>query len=147
MNQREGAWATSQTKGTASAIESFVLEPGTYAVSFKGAGWRGFDPRELSIPENQAVSITVPLNVSEHRVRLMRGGEPLCNVRVTLSSPANDSHRWSRSSAYDVDADGWLEATLSSGTWGLHVLQEPRTGELPPSVEFVWPPTAQEFDF
>ena len=130
-----------------SAIERVILEPGTHAVSFSGEGWRGFDPRELSIPENQAVSITVPLDVSEHRVRLMRGGEPLCNAFVTLSSPGTESHRQFRHGAYEVDADGWVEAKLSSGTWGLVVIEEAGASERPPAVDFAWPPASLEFEF
>lgn len=143
----EGAWMTSHTTGTATGIQPVILEPGSYEVSFIGEGWRGFDPREISIPENQAVSITVPLDVSTHRVRLMRGGEPLRNVRVTLSSPANESHRKFASRAYDVDADGWLEARLSSGTWGLFVVEENAAGAALPAVDFAWPPAAQDFEF
>ncbi|QDV08159.1 ECF RNA polymerase sigma factor SigE [Planctomycetes bacterium Poly30] len=144
---REGAWMSTGTKGTVSAIEPAILEPGAYAVSFQGKGWRAFDPRELLIPENEAVTITVPLDVSEHRVQLFRGGEPLRRARVTLTSPANESHRRFASNAYDVDEDGWLEARLSSGTWKLFLLEEGDTGPPAPAVDFVWPPASDTLDY
>ena len=121
--------------------------PVTVADALRGPDWRAFDPREFTVGPGAAMNISIPLELSQHRIQLLRNGEPVGGAQVKIATPAQASHSMA-GKTFRADADGWIEPTLSHGGWKITLSPESGAGggAINTAHDLPWPPPASTFD-
>lgn len=128
------------SRGSVQEVQSMVLPAGRYFIQYQGSDWFGHHPEIVTVESGAFIELDLSLAPMWHRVRLLRGGQPLADQKIRIRA-ARSTEVFPLSIRITTDSERWCEPGLTAGNWVFEI--QPQGVPMGPleAADLLWPPT------